>query len=262
MKTVFAKKEIESALADRFGTLWQRREKHPAQILPTGVSEIDLVLNGFPRGAITEIHGTASSGRISLLLSTLSFATTQEETCALIDCNDTFDPLSAVKARIDFDRLLWIRCQSQLERAFKATDLLLQSGGFGLVALMLTDVSAKDVRRIISSWWFRFRRALENTPTVLIVLTPAPCVRACATLVLELKNESIGWPSTVSLENDDARVTMGRGSHLSLVGDSNRQLRAYSSTLTHARLLERIRVQVNRERPIAWTGSAKFESLR
>jgi hypothetical protein len=265
MKTAVAKKEIESVLATRFGAIFERREQQPAEILPTGVPEIDALLNGFPRGAITEIHGAASSGRTSLLLSALALAAAQEETCALIDCNDTFDPASATRARVDFDRLLWVRCNSNLERAFKATDLLLHSGGFGLIALNMADVPTRNARRIISSWWFRFRRALENTPTALIVITPVPCSRSCATLVLEFKNESIVWPSTVSLvlDNHDARVKMRRGSHLSLVGDSSRQLGTYSSALTHARLLERIRIQVNRERPIAWTvGSAKFESIR
>jgi len=265
MKTAVAKKEIESVLATRFGAIFERREKQAAEILPTGVPEIDALLNGFPRGAITEIHGAASSGRTSLLLSALAFATEKEETCALIDCSDTFDPLSAAKARVDFDRLLWVRCNSNLERAFKATDLLLHSGGFGLVALNLADVPTRNARRIISSWWFRFRRALENTRTALIVITSVPCIRSCAAMVLELKNESIVWPSTVSLvlDNHDARVTMRRGSPLSLVGDSSRQPGTYSFALTHARLLEGIRVQLNRERPIAWTGRhAQFESVR
>jgi len=265
MKTAVAKKEIESALANRFGAIFERREKHPAEILPTGVLEIDALLNGFPRGAITEIHGAASSGRTSLLLSALAFATEQEETCALIDCSDTFDPASAAKARVDFGRLLWVRCNSNLERAFKTTDLLLHSGGFGLLALNLADVTPRYARRIMSSWWFRFRRALENTPTTLIVITPVPCIRSCAMLVLELMNKSLVWPSTVSLvlDNHDARVTMKKGSHLSLVGDSSRQAGTYASALTHARLLERIRVQLNRERPIEWTGRhAQFESVR
>jgi len=265
MKTAVAKKEIESALANRFGAIFERREKHSAESLPTGVPEIDAGLNGFPRGAITEIHGTASSGRTSLLFSALAFAIEQEETCALIDCSDTFDPSSAAKARVDFDRLLWVRCSGRLERAFKATDLLLHSGGFGLVALNLAEVPPRTARRIISSWWFRFRRALENTPTALIVITPVPCIRSCATLVLELMNESIVWPSTVSLvlDNHDARVTMRKGSHLSLVGDSSRQPETHASALTSTRLLERIRVQVNRERPITWTvGHVQFESVR
>ena len=63
MKSAGAKKEIELALADRFGTVFQRREKQLAEIVPTGIEEIDARLYGFPRGAITEIHGTASSGR-------------------------------------------------------------------------------------------------------------------------------------------------------------------------------------------------------
>src|SRR6267378_380712 len=210
MKTAVAKKEIESALANRFGNVFEQREKQPAEVLPTGVREIDGLLNGFPRGAITEIHGAASSGRTSLLLSALAVATARAESCALVDCNDTFDPLSAANARVDFDRLLWVRCNNNLECAFKAADLLLQSGGFGLVALNLSDVVAKSARRIISSWWFRFRRAIENTPTALVVVTPVACIRSSAALVLELKTEDIVWPSTLSLVlgNDDARLTI------------------------------------------------------
>ena len=60
-----------------------------------------------------------------------------------------------------FDRLLWIRCANNLEHAFKATDMLLQAGGFGLVMLDLGDVPAKSAKRIISSWWYRFRRTLR-----------------------------------------------------------------------------------------------------
>jgi hypothetical protein len=258
MKTAIAKKEIELALADRFGAVFQRREKQPVEIVPTGVWEIDARLNGFPRGAITEIHGTASSGRTSLLLSALTVATMQEETCALVDTSDTFDLSSAVNARVDCDRLLWVRCSDNLERAFKATDLLLQSGGFGLVALNLADVAAKYTRRIITSWWFRFRRAIENTPTALVVVTPVPCTRSCAALVLEVKNEGPVWPNTVSfvLENNGAKLTMKEShSHpqLSLVTETTQPPDAYFQLLTHSNLLQGIRVRVNQERPVTWT---------
>jgi hypothetical protein len=268
MKSAIAKKEIESALAYRFGAVFQQREKQPAEIVPTGVGEIDARLNGFPRGAITEIHGTASSGRTSLLLSALAVATTQEETCALVDTSDTFDPSSATSARVDCDRLLWVRCSGSVERAFKATDLLLQSGGFGLVALNLADVAAKYTRRIITSWWFRFRRAIENTPTALVVVTPVPCIRSCAALVLEVKNEGVVWPNSGSLvlENNDAKL-MIRDSreapmpNLSLVTESIPRLSSYSPLLAHSYLLQGIRVQVNQERPIARTaGPARFRT--
>jgi len=279
VKSAVAKKDIELALANRFGAIFERREKQPAEIVPTGVGEIDARLNGFPRGAITEIHGTASSGRTSLLVSALAIATMQEETCALVDTSDTFDLSSAASARVDCDRLLWVRCSGNLERAFKATDLLLQSGGFGLVVLNLADVAAKYTRRIITSWWFRFRRTIENTPTVLVVVTPVPCTRSCAALVLEVKNEGPVWPNAMSfiLEDDGPKLT-SQESHstrrLSLVKelikppdsplpDEKRFTpRGYSSLpLSHSHLLQGISVRVNQERPVSWiTSSVSFKT--
>jgi recA bacterial DNA recombination protein len=263
MKSAGARKEIELALADRFGTVCQRREKQPAEIIPTGVKEIDARLNGFPRGAITEIHGPASSGRTSLFLSVLAVATRQEETCALVDTSDTFDLSSAASARVDCNRLLWVRCSGSIERAFKATDLLLQSGGFGLVVLNLADVAAKCTRRIITSWWFRFRRSVENTPTALIVVTPVACTRSCATLVLEVKNEGPVWPRTVSFvfENNGAKLTMKDGrllaaSRLSLVTETTSTIDGNFAPLTHSHLLQGIRVRVDQQRPVTWTASA------
>jgi len=268
MKSAIAKKEIESALANRFGSIFERREKQPAEIVPTGVGEIDTRLDGLPRGAITEIHGTASSGRTSLLLSALAVATTQEETCALVDTSDTFDLSSAASARVDCDRLLWVRCSGSVERAFKATDLLLQSGGFGLVALNLADVAPKYARRIISSWWFRFRRAIESTPTALIVVTPVPCIRSCAALVLEVKNEGAVWPHSGSfvMKNNDATLTIGESRealtlNLSLVTESTSRLNSYSPPPAHSHLLQGIRVRVNQERPTSWTdGPVRFRT--
>jgi RecA/RadA recombinase len=208
-----------------------------------------------------------SSGRTSLLLSTLAQATARDETCALIDCSDTFDLSSAATAEVDFDRLLWVRCGDNLERAFKAVDLLLHGGGFGFIALMLSDVPAKVVRRVISSWWFRFRRALENTPTVLMVITPVACVRSCAALVLELKQETVVWPGPLSLvsENDDGALTKQEGqltSHLSLVNIAISQSQKYSS-LSHSHFLQQLSLNVIRERPPEWSNQTiNFQSVR
>ena len=267
MTAALAKKQIESALANRFGAAFQRREKRPAEVLPTGVVELDAFLHGIPRGAITEIVGTVSSGRTSLLLSVLAAATRQEETCALVDGSDTFDLLSAKTARVDLDRLLWVRCNNRLERAFKATDLLLQSGGFGLVVLNLADVAAKHARRIVSSWWFRFRRAIENTPTALLVITPTACVRSCAGMVLEVNNEAAVWlATTATLKSSDARLKNQEhepktANHLSLVPEPNQQPRRNVSLPTHSRLFGGIRVRVNQERPAAWAGGpVKFST--
>jgi hypothetical protein len=245
-----AKKEIEAQVVDRLGQVFERHEKRPLEILPSGIGEIDEVLGGFPRGAITEIHGTASCGRTSLMLATLAAASAQEETCALIDCSDTFDLSSAARAGVKFDHLLWVRCSNNLERAFKSTDLLLHGGGFGLVALNLADMPARTLRRIISTWWFRFRRALEDTPTVLLVMTPVASARSCAAMALELKTEGAQWPAIT--EGVGGRVLGVGNEHLSLVSTNAREMwRAEVPSHTH--FLNASTIRVNRERPVAWT---------
>ena len=197
MRAAFSKAEIESEITSRFGSAFKLHEKRPAEVISTGIPQIDsFTLGGLPRGAITEVFGPASSGRTSFMLSALAHATNHEEVCALVDTNNAFDPKSAARAEINCERLLWIRCANNLEHAFKATDLLLQGGGFGLVMLDLGDVPAKSAKRIISSWWYRFRRTLEATPTALVVIAEESCVRSCATLALELRGETCLWSST------------------------------------------------------------------
>jgi hypothetical protein len=197
MRAAISKAEIESEISSRFGSAFKLHQKRPAEVIPTGITQIDsFTFGGFPRGAITEIFGPASSGRTSLMFSALTHATRHDEVCALVDTSNGFDPQSAAKAEMNFERLLWIRCANNLEHAFKATDLLLQAGGFGLVTLDLGDVPAKSARRIISSWWYRFRRTLEATSTALVVIAEESCVRSCATLALEFKGESSLWSSS------------------------------------------------------------------
>jgi len=193
VKLALSKKEIESELANRFGSEFRLRENSSAELMPTGVSEIDRITGGIPRGAITEILGYASSGRTSLLHSALAVSTARQEVCALVDTSDAFDAISSAYAGTDFDQLLWIRCGSNVDHAIKATDLVLQSGGFGFVAMDLGDVPSQQSRRIPLTWWYRFRRAIENTPTALVVISRDPNPRSCASLVLNLSRESIEW---------------------------------------------------------------------
>jgi recombination protein RecA len=76
---------------------------------------------------------------------------------------------------------------ARLEQALRATDLLLQSGGFGLVAIDLGDVPDLAARRIPLASWFRFQRAIEPTATVLLVVAQEPCARTCASLLIRLQ---------------------------------------------------------------------------
>src|SRR6266700_251297 len=98
MRSALSRAAIESELGTRFGFAFKLREKPSAEVISTGIPEVDSLSRGLPRGAITEIFGPASSGRTSLMLSALAFATTHQEVCALIDTNDVFDPTIAAEA--------------------------------------------------------------------------------------------------------------------------------------------------------------------
>ena len=187
------KAEIASALGSRLASAFQLRERAESDLAPTGIAELDAAIGGLPRGAITEIYGVASSGRTSLLLAGLAAAAARQEVCALVDASDAFDPASAAAAGARLDRLLWVRCGGNLSRAIQAADLLLQGGGFGLVAIDLGDASPSLARRIPLASWFRFRRAVEDTPTVLIVIEQQPHAGSCASLILEMTRTGVAW---------------------------------------------------------------------
>lgn len=76
--------------------------------------------------------------------------------------------------------------ERRLEQVLKSADLILQSGGFGLIVLDLAGISEKFVRRIPLASWFRFQRAVEHTKSVLLVITETSCAQTCATLSLHI----------------------------------------------------------------------------
>ncbi len=81
----------------------------------------------------------------------------------------------------------------RLEQALKATDLLLHSGGWGVVIFDLGSIPWADARRIELSTWFRFRRTIENTPTILVLLVEESCAKSCSSLVLHCQRENENW---------------------------------------------------------------------
>jgi recombination protein RecA len=164
------------------------------EMVSSGIAAMDAFTGGLPRGCLTEICGPASSGRTTLLLSALAAATRRGECCALVDAGDALDPQSAAAVGIDLDRLLWVRCgenspQKCLEQLLCAADLLLESGGFGLIALDLGDLPPQTARRIPLTTWFRFRRAVEHTPTVLLAIERQSIAGSCSSLLIKLGSQ-------------------------------------------------------------------------
>jgi recA bacterial DNA recombination protein len=266
------------------------------EMVSSGIPQLDLLTGGIARGCLTEICGTASSGRTSVLLFALARATQRGEVCALVDASDAFNPASAAAAGMEMSRLLWVRCgekypsrkhssaarragcaktsdscqgtpsglpqvaekkfgfsrwESQLGQMLKVTDLLLQSNGFGMIALDLGDVPVPSARRIPLASWFRFRRAIEHTPTALLVLEQQPIAGSCSSVLVKVS----GARSQVA----------GKG--LSAVSSQLSGNRASYLELPHSELLDqfeitaellRSRLERNSERkPVQSTASFK-----
>jgi hypothetical protein len=163
------------------------------EMVPSGIAAMDALTGGLPRGCLTEICGPASSGRTTLLLAALAAATRRGECCVVVDASDALDPQSVAAAGVELDRLLWVRCgenphraEHGLEQLLRAADLLLESGGFGLIALDLGDLPPQTARRIPLTTWFRFRRAVEHTSTVLLAIERQSIAGSCSSLLIKL----------------------------------------------------------------------------
>jgi recombination protein RecA len=197
-KTNALRLQVETALASRVASPFEYRDRQIVETVPAGIAPVDELTGGLPRGSLTEIYGPPCSGRTSLLTAALAARTAAEEVCALVDGRDAFDPHSAAAAGVKLKQLLWVRCRN-IEQALRATDLLIQGGGFGMIALDLSDTPSKMVRGVPLNVWFRFRRAVENTPTIFVLLEQESNAKTCASLVLRLSAEETRWRQAASV---------------------------------------------------------------
>jgi hypothetical protein len=258
------KRSVEAALEKKVPSALTVRERPAPVCLPSGVAELDALCGGgvIPRGALSEITGPASSGRTSLLHSLLAGATARQEFCALVDASGSFDPCSAQEAGVELDRVLWVCCRStglrvpsaekpgssrrsvlstrysELDNVLRVADLLITSGGFGLLALDLGDLEADVVRRVPLTTWFRFRRAVEHTPTAIVVVEQEAQAKSCAEVVLKLKSsdfrlQTSAGPSAVGHRPSAAAIFTGMNIAVELVrGQAQKKLTA-SARPTH-----------------------------
>jgi hypothetical protein len=195
----------------------------PSSLLPWDLPLVDACLHGgLPRGHLSELTGASSSGRTTLLLQLMAAATRRGEIVALIDTHDRLDVASAAAAGVDLDRLLWVRgwenggsapldvargalsdsrrakhdlpygpgketaIDRDLDRALKALNLVLQAGGFALVAIDLADVPPVRLKQIPFTTWPRVQRVIEGSDMACVLLTPEPLARSAGGLTVSL----------------------------------------------------------------------------
>lgn len=233
--------EIEHALERRFPAALTPAPRTIREVAATGIAAVDeLMGGGLPVGAISELTGTASSGRTSLALAFVAQRTAEARACAWVDVNDAFDPESAAANGVRLKQLLWIRCQDEagagfatgrsargesagvagrrrtrtcwtrLDQGLRATDLLLQAGGFAAIVLDVGDTAPEQGSRIPLATWFRFRQAAERTRCSLVVLERKGYAQSVAGVVLECEAVRAERAGGTVLQGSKFAVRRGR----------------------------------------------------
>jgi hypothetical protein len=193
-----ARAELESLLRARkldvtltSAASWIRDRRAGAA---TGLATLDEALGGgLPRGHLSEVVGPRSAGRSTVLCAILAAAAARGEAVALIDASDRFDPASAEASGLDLAKLLWVRETGDAARALKATNLVLQAGGFGIVAFDLADVAGPVVRQFPHTTWMRIGRVIEGSQTAAVLIGAERIARSPGGVTIALEASSPEW---------------------------------------------------------------------
>lgn len=140
-------------------------------VVSTGIAPLDHALHGgLPRGRISELTGARSSGRMAVTLHLLAHASAAGEPVALIDVADALEPEDL--SPDERARLLWVR-PPDLHAALRCADLILDGGGFALVALYLVGGAPSKVlaRGVPASAWARLAQRAGSANAALLVVT-------------------------------------------------------------------------------------------
>jgi hypothetical protein len=139
-----------------------------------------------------------------MLLQMMAAATRRGELVAVVDTLDRLDVGSVIAAGVDVERFLWIRgadlarslttsvavVDRALERGLKALNLVLQAGGFGVVAIDLADVPLSALKRLPFTTWLRVQRTIEGSDTACVLVAPEPLARSAGGVTLSLAGRS------------------------------------------------------------------------
>lgn len=141
----------------------------------TGCAQWNVILGqGFRKGSVGEIVGSASSGRTALALA-LAARASREDLVAWIDPLDRFSPQAAFHAGVEFRNFVWLRGTPAKERALAdaigAAHALAAASLFDVVVLDFADLPERLLKALPVAWNVRLLRAYESTETACVVLT-------------------------------------------------------------------------------------------
>ena len=176
---------------------------------------LDILLDAFPAGKLSEIVASGSSGGSGLLVALLARATASAAHVAIVDGADSFDPTLARIAGADLSRLLWVRCGGQWRKAWKAADLLARCPGFAVVALDLAGVEPRAGDPAAPMLCLRLQRAVEQSAAALVLRGPRRLAGTAASLVVAVRRRETRWvglprPSRLAGLVSEVEIVRGR----------------------------------------------------
>jgi RecA/RadA recombinase len=90
----------------------------------------------------------------------------------------------------------------RLDRALRATDLLLNTGGFRAIVVDMGDIEPEQARRVPLASWYRFRLQAEKSQAILILIAQTACANSCASVVLHCREAEERWQYAGHDKND------------------------------------------------------------
>lgn len=186
-----ALREIERRLGPGVVRRLYAHQPNPgASVVPSGSLGLDLAtgVGGFPRGRLTELLGAETSGKTSLLYSTLAATQRQGGLVALVDAEGSADPDALRGCGIELHDLLVVQPASAAD-ALALLTILARCGGLDLLALAslaalrdypLGVASARlsspfdeaqryDLARLVSRWLRVLMAALPGEATAVVL---------------------------------------------------------------------------------------------
>ncbi len=108
----------------------------PIEVIPFGIKSLDEItgIGGVPRGRLTELYGSESSGKSSLCLALVSEAQKLGLKCAYIDMEFSMTKELATKMGVDMESLIYVQPVTG-EEALQITEELIESD----VKLIIVD---------------------------------------------------------------------------------------------------------------------------
>jgi len=163
--------------------------------IATGLPIIDEALGGgLCRGRLSELYGR---GRLSWALGILAAGQARGELVALVDGANALCPDDAARAGVVLPGCLWVRAPST-SVALKATDRVLEAGGFSTLVVYLSRPESGRAGRKLENLdgLMRLVQRAERARTAVLFVAETPTLGSYAAASLELRRARPRWVSS------------------------------------------------------------------